>query len=201
MTTATTPQYEFSFTLESFRIRQTRSKHEDTDYVAFTVQVKPQTGPPKVPVVQVKALGNLNNGLYPINFAVPNVPVGTTDTVILNYIIVNCSHPTVQDVFLALQHTSVQMAASGSSITDLSKVNWQYEEIGTQFVRGSCDGPVVVHQEVMPYASLYQVTFNGPFNHTYVSAGIDSPQGCGPNSIYESTYLIERKVAPRPPGL
>jgi hypothetical protein len=198
MTIPAFPEYYFSFTLESFHIRQTRSKHEDTDYVAFTVQLKPQTGPAKPPATLVKALGNLNNGVYPINFAIPNIPVGKTDTISLNYIVVNCSHPTPQDVLTALKHTSAQMASvPNSDITDLSKVNWQFQEIGELFVKGSCDGPVVVHQESLTFTNLCLLTADTPFNHSFVSFGIDSPGGCGPNSAYDSTYLIERRDAPK----
>ena len=34
----------FTFTLDSFRITDTRSRHDDTDYVSFTMQLKSASG-------------------------------------------------------------------------------------------------------------------------------------------------------------
>lgn len=190
------PDYTFTFTLVSCHPWQTRSKHQDTGYVVFTQQVKPKTGPAHPPITQLKVLGNLNTGVCPINLVSPKIPVAKTDTVVCNYLIVNCSHPHPQDVLTALQHTSVQLAASATPIYDIGKVAWAYQEIGNQFVPGSCDGVVVAHQEVSSFDDLYMVTFRGPYNHSYEHAGIDSPHGCGDNSRYDTTYLIDRQVAP-----
>lgn len=51
----------FSFTLDSFQITDTRSLHEDTDYVTYTLVVKDQNGNGG-PRMLTKYMGDVNNG-------------------------------------------------------------------------------------------------------------------------------------------
>jgi hypothetical protein len=69
---------QFTFTLDSFQITDTRPLHKDTDYVSFTLVVNPQGGKGK-PQRLKKSMGDLNNGTFPVNLSFPNVTVNPTD--------------------------------------------------------------------------------------------------------------------------
>jgi len=53
------------FSLDSFRITETRSLHNDTDYVSLSITVG--TNPA---VTQTKAMGDVNNGTHDVGLAV-----------------------------------------------------------------------------------------------------------------------------------
>ena len=59
----------FSFTLDSFQITDTRSLHEDTDYVTYTLVVKDQNGNGG-PRMLTKYMGDVNNGVHAVNLTV-----------------------------------------------------------------------------------------------------------------------------------
>ena len=68
----------YMFSLDSFRITDTRSLHKDTDYASLSLAVGSAPA-----LTKTKAMGDLNNGTFKVgltfdNVAVsPNVPVGT----------------------------------------------------------------------------------------------------------------------------
>ena len=92
----------FSFTLDSFQITDTRSLHNDTDYVTYTLLVKAQDGS-GTPRTLTKAMGDVNNGVHAVNLSFSNVQVNPTDTVVLNYLIVNSGHKGQSQVISAIR--------------------------------------------------------------------------------------------------
>src|SRR3954470_7347926 len=50
-----------NFSLDSFRITDTRSRHEDTDFVTVSIAVGN-----KPAITKTKAMGNVNNGTHPV---------------------------------------------------------------------------------------------------------------------------------------
>ena len=70
--TTAQPGGNYTFTLNSFRITDTRSVHNDTDFVAIAVAVgnKPPITAPTV------SMGDVNNGTHTVNVSIPNVVVG-----------------------------------------------------------------------------------------------------------------------------
>ena len=83
----------FNFTFDSFQITQTRSQHQDTDHVSFTLKVGS-----RAPQALVRSIGRVNKGLHTVNLSFANIPVNASDSVVLNYMIVNSGGDTAADV-------------------------------------------------------------------------------------------------------
>lgn len=82
----------YHFALEYCIVSNTRSRHEDTDFVTFTVSTATSDGRPRSRWSRSKSLGDLNNGTYPIGLAVDLPVADQTDIIIMNYSIVNAGH-------------------------------------------------------------------------------------------------------------
>jgi len=105
----------FSFTLDSFQITDTRSLHEDTDYVTFTLLVKAKDGS-GTPRTLMKSMGDVNNGVHTVNLSFTNVQVNPTDTVVLNYLIVNSGHKNPSQVTSTLEGAATKLATQGGTL-------------------------------------------------------------------------------------
>jgi hypothetical protein len=80
--------YSYTFKLNSFRITDTRSVHNDTDFVSIAVAVG-SNAPVTLPAV---SMGDLNNGTYPVNISIPNIEVAAGERVAFSYSIVNTGY-------------------------------------------------------------------------------------------------------------
>ena len=194
----------FTFTVDSFKITDTRSRHEDTDYVSFTLLVKSATGA-GTPQTLTKYMGDVNNGTFPVNLTFSKIAVGPTDTVVLNYLIVNTGHKNPSQVVSTLETAGTKLAteagtAAGAAIgsvipglgTALGAVaGWLAGEI-TSLLNANCDGAVAAEQNTFPSSDLTAKTAHGPFSHTTKHNGTDSPHGCGSNSVYYVTWHMQQ---------
>jgi hypothetical protein len=77
-----------TFTLDSFKISDTRSLHKDTVYVSIAVAV----GSNPAITLPTKSMGDLNNGTYSINLSIPNVEVSAAEKVAFSYSIIKYGH-------------------------------------------------------------------------------------------------------------
>jgi hypothetical protein len=203
----------FTFSLDSFQITDTRSLHNDTDYVTFALLVTPQGGT-GTPQVLTKSMGDVNNGNHPVNLSFPNIVVNPTDTATFNYIIANKGNAPSQ--FLGLLKTAgINLLttlgtdagdALGSliSVPDLGKAGkpffeWLAGEI-VGIIFANCDGAVAAEQVSYTFPALVAKTANGTFNHTTPHPGTNSSRGCGGNSFYYVTWhmLDQSVVVPVP---
>ena len=80
--------YSYTFKLNSFRSTDTRSVHNDTDFVSIAVAVG-SNAPVTLPAV---SMGGLNNGTYPVNISIPNIEVAAGERVAFSYSIVNTGY-------------------------------------------------------------------------------------------------------------
>ena len=69
----------FNITVDSFGITQTRSKHEDTNFIGMTFKLGTTLN------TAFQSLGNVNNGTHPVNLSIPDVEI---DTAIRSYSII-----------------------------------------------------------------------------------------------------------------
>jgi hypothetical protein len=69
MVSGVVPKILYSFTLESFRITDTRSVHNDTDFVAVSVKVG-DNAPITLPT---KSMGDVNNGVHKVGLVIPSL--------------------------------------------------------------------------------------------------------------------------------
>jgi hypothetical protein len=181
----------FGFSILSTQIKNTRSKHEDTDYLAFTLKLGSLT-----PETQVKSLGNLNSGVFNTPLSFNSYEVSIYDSVTINYLIVNAGSASAAQVEAALQTASAAWAngqgpASTNLVGALSDAQpWFNNELKSILNPKSCDGMVAAEQDHFQYGDLAAMIANGPFTHQTNHPGVRSPSGCGPNSIYTVTWQI-----------
>ncbi len=182
----------YAFSISSIQIKNTRSKHEDTDYLAFTLRLGSLN-----PETQVKSLGNLNNGVFNKGLSFNSYEVSIYDSITLNYLIVNAGTASSAQVEAALQAASGAWAnGQGPASTNLAGAlsdgqPWFNNELKNILNPKSCDGMVAAEQNHFQYGDLAAMLTNGPFVHQTNHPGVRSPSGCGPNSIYAVTWRID----------
>ena len=196
-----------TFSLDNFRITDTRSRHEDTDYVSFTLLVRDAHGN-GTPQTLKKSMGNLNNGTFNVGLSFQNVVVPNGGSVAFNYLIVNSGHQSESDVYKVLETTGSALAnkalvaggtALGTAIlpglgTILGAIGgWLAGEISA-ILNANCDGPVAAEQVTLAYADLMSKIANGPDTVTTKHPGTDSATGCGGNSMYYVTWHIAKGI-------
>jgi hypothetical protein len=198
---------EYTFTMTSFRITDTRSLHNDTDFVGIAAAVagKPAVSAP------TKPMGDVNNGSHPTNLSVSNIAVGSTEVVDFTYTIVNTGY-NANSVEQALKTAVAAAAAKGAgaagaaagggvgAVIGTAAGSWLIGKIDT-VIFADCDGTVAAADHKFTGADLAQQTANGTksFSGEDVNKGTDSPQGCGRNSMYYVYWTISGKPT-KPPA-
>jgi hypothetical protein len=175
----------FFFTLDSLQITDTRSLHEDTDYVTFTLTVNGKTQ------TLTKSMGDVNNGVYGVGLTFQNVAINPSDTVVLNYLIVNSGNNNPTQIESLLESAAVKLVGQAGSALDMPELDSALEQIakwlGDELIsifNTLCDGAVAAEQDTFVGSDLFARTANGPFAQSTRHPGTDSPHGCGGNSMY-----------------
>lgn len=92
----------FSFTVDSFYISETRSAHQDTDFVSSTIQIVNADGS-KLPSQNIrKEMGNVNNGTHTVGLTFASVVLSPGQTIVWNYSIVNAGNQPLSKIEQAL---------------------------------------------------------------------------------------------------
>ena len=202
-----------NFSLDSFRITDTRSRHEDTDYV--TVSITVGTNPT---VTKTQRVGDVNNGTHHVGLGVAaEIPTNKTVPVVFSYVILNNGHGSPSTVE---KEAEKALSALGSKAADAaSKVvasaigaavgealgtavvplvgsaigalaGWLVGSIGG-ILFANCDGVVAAGMHVYSSADLIHQTAAGHrISETADHHGTKSPDGCGGNSRYYTTTTI-----------
>ena len=188
-----------SFTLDSFRITDTRSLHKDTVFASLNMTVG---GNPSVS--KTRAMGDLNNGTYQTGLTV-EADIPNDDTLIIcKYVIVNAGHSNNDAVEKSIQTAfhSIDQAVSnnkkttaeigvvtalgvavvpfaGSALIGLSVI------VGAAWVGSllfaDCDGLVAAGVRVFKASELIQKTPSGKkLSETVEHHGTDSPMAAAP---------------------
>ncbi len=202
-----------NFSLDSFRITDTRSVHEDTDFVTVSITVGTNAA-----ITKTHAMGNLNNGTYPVGLGVSAViPTDVAVPVVFSYVILNNGngdHAAVQhgvETALSALGTQAAKAATtaaggaigavlgaelGTAVVPLvgtaigALAGWVVSTVGG-FLFANCDGVVATGIHVYTSTQLIQNTAGGhKITDTVEHPGSDSPDGCGGNSRYFTTTTI-----------
>ncbi len=195
----------YTFTLTSFRIIDTRSLHNDTDFVSIAVAVG--KNPPIT--MPTKSMGDVNNGTHTVNLSIPNVPVGPNDTVTFSYSIVNTGF-NKNSVEHALQSATDAAAAKvaaagggalggiisggtgagiGAIIGDKAGA-WLIGKLDT-IIFANCDGTVAAADHAFMADALAKGTHNGAvLSGTDDNKGTNSSHGCGRNSRYFVSWKV-----------
>ena len=197
----------FNFTLISMKITNTRSRHEDTDFVSFTMQQTSNNKAVTANKTLHKSMGDLNNGTFSINLTFQAVHVQDGDHIAVNYLVVNSGHQKADEVYATLSKAGSNMAtaglaAAGAAIGTAIPIPGLGTALGalggflvgqiTAIINANCDGPVAAENNVFKLSDLLERTAHGKFTHETKHPGTDSASGCGSNSEYYVTWSIER---------
>ncbi len=202
----------YSFAVDSFVIRNTRSRHEDTDYISASVAV---AGRPAVKASQ--KLGNLNNGTFRTAMNFKGVPVADNETAVFTYAIVNSGHTdpttaekTLEQAVSSLAEKGAKAAASaaggavgaalgasiGTAVVPLlgtalgALAGWVVSSAG-KLIFADCDGAVAAAVHTYTGSQLRAGTTGGrPLTGNDHHPGTNSARGCGSNSDYSVSWSI-----------
>jgi hypothetical protein len=189
-------QYVYTFTLKNFRITNTRSLHNDTDYVSAAVSV----GGKRYVTVPPIAMGNLNNGTYTVNATLPNVVVGPNEAIAFTYLIVNSGYAAnnvagalLATIFAAggIAGTAAGALASGGTATVAGAVAGATggAELAKLIV-ADCDGVVAATSHEWSGAALAKQVLGKTMTTEDNDPGTNSPTGCGANSQYYVEWSV-----------
>jgi hypothetical protein len=202
----------YTFTLDSFRIDNTRSLFKDTDFVSISVAVgnnPPVTSP-------AKAMGDLDNGTFKVGASIPNVVVQPGQAVAFSYSIVNSGfnqNSIEQDLIkwigqaaqkaagagaaaLAALGTDDPNAASIANAAGSGAGGWAATKL-LNIIFADCDGTVAAGDHSFSGAQLAKDTAGSKTMFTTDNnPGTDSPTGCGSNSRYEVTWSVHPSNVP-----
>ena len=185
----------YILTLDSFNITNTRSAHQDTDYLVFTSLVTPGGQP----ATQTKSMGNVNNGTHSVGLAFSGLSVSPGQSLVLNYIIVNAGRDSRVDVELALARVGRAFATGGvgvppaqnmtSAMGSQAVLDWFALQLQGIYAPGSCDGLVAVEQDTFTYNELLPGPTPVTFVQTTTHNGTEPPGGCNKHvSGYSVTW-------------
>ncbi len=179
---------KFNVTFDSFGITQTRSKHEDTNYIGLTLKLRTMA-----PMTKVLPLGNVKNGTHPVNFSFLGIDFGQDDTLVFNYVIMNAGSTNIDQVNAVWESVGPAWANGGGPpaphLASANGIDTDY--LVAQLVgifRSTCDGIVAAEQNQLVYGQL-------PISHLTPQPGTHSPSGCGNNS----QYTVQWHIAPAIP--
>jgi hypothetical protein len=174
---------KYTFTLDKYEIKKTRSRHEDTNYVTAVLSVNGHPiGNPKT-----KFMGNQNNGTFAVGFSWPDVEAPDGATVSLNYLILNSGHKHPDKLEKALSLMAQQAVNLESDVT-----KWLLQQ-GITLAFADCDGPITPpagRKIQWSTSDLKTVARGTKFHDKQNEPGNKSPVGCGGNSHYIVHYTV-----------
>jgi hypothetical protein len=189
----------FSFFIVSTNIKNTRSKHKDTDWLVMNVKVGLLASQ-----LAFKSLGDLDSGNCVIDLALLGIDLEPGISFVFNYMIVNAGSASEGDVSGAIQNASIlwsngQGGPASANLTGALEdgQNWFNNELKSILNPNSCDGMVAAEQNHLTYETLTSMLSNNIFRHTTNHPGVHSPSGCGPNSQYTVTWEIDKTEPPQ----
>ncbi|MDQ2778577.1 MAG: hypothetical protein M3Y32_03360 [Pseudomonadota bacterium] len=201
----------YTFRLESFRITDTRSLHNDTDFVSAALHV----GANPTMSLPTKSMGDINNGTFKVGMEFANISVPDTTVVAFSYSILNTGfakndvEQAAQKAVAAAASKAAAAAAaalggvvggpvgSGIGIVGSNAGAWFIKKLET-IIFANCDGSVAAGDHTFTGAQLAHLTSGGKaMTVTDENKGTDSPHGCGGNSHYFVTWSVTPHAGPQ----
>src|SRR5271154_7130987 len=182
-TTNITPPGRFAtFTMDSFGISNTRSLHNDTDYVFLSVTVGGNA-----PVFVQKSMGDVNSGHQGDNTRqkAAQAALSTIAKEVITHKAITAGAIAVGAILVPLVVSAVAAVAGVLAVVEVGLL-----------IFADCDGLVAAGAIPFTGADLIRRTSAGQriANNTD-HPGIDSPDGCGSNSHYTTACAITTSPA------
>ncbi|SDE96386.1 hypothetical protein [Terriglobus roseus] len=179
----------FNLTVDSIGITQTRSKHEDTNYLGLLLRLGSLD-----PMFTIQPLNDMNNGNHVVDVSIPGFDFGQDDILAFNYLVVNAGSTSPDQARAVLKAAQAAWLSGTGPVPPppaphLASANG----IDTDYLvaqlagilRSSCDGIVAAEQNQLVFSQL-------PISHLTSHPGTHSPSGCGNNS----QYTVQWHIAP-----
>src|SRR6185437_2396378 len=195
-----------TFTMDNFGISDTRSRHEDTDFVFLSATVGANP-----PVFAKKSMGDVNNGTHSVGLSI-EVDIPDDDTIVVfNYLIMNSGHG---DDNTRTKAAQAALSTVAKEIVNHKAVTAGAIAVGTILVPlfvsaiaaiagvlaavevglllfADCDGLVAAGALPFTGRDLIRQTSSGQkISQNTNHPGTDSPAGCGSNSRYTTACTI-----------
>jgi hypothetical protein len=187
----------YTFRLDQYRIVETRSPHNDTNVVAYTLTVGDQT------YTQTLPPSDVNNGNHDICLEFPGIKIPTPSTpVTIAFAIVNAGHNSAAVEAALKAGVDKVIAGEIGNSNPLSSVAMTAVDAALAVIFANCDGTVAADSlkversaldATIPAAGRVQT-------HTKHYPGTDSSTGCGGNSDYYVTQTVIRTHEGDPNG-
>lgn len=192
-----------TFTMDNFGISNTRSRHNDTDFVYLGASVGANP-----PVYALKSMGDVNNGTHSVGLSL-EVDIPDDDTIVVfTYLIRNgkgddATNKAVQsalsaigeeiikhgDIAAAVTVGSVLVPVAGSLLAAAAAILGAVE--GGLILFADCDGVVASGAMRFTGSDLIKRTATGQkITQSENHAGTNSPTGCGSNSQYSTVCNV-----------
>lgn len=197
----------YRFIVTQFHVANTRSLHEDELYLSHSVHVDGV-----MVASDFKHLGSFNNGTYPtqaqgIQAQVINDPLANVD---LLFGLVNAGNASSETVKQAMLGTAQQLVGVGggggaglsvssalAAIPGPSYVTLPLMALGKlwDWLHTNCDGPVAADHLGATRFVIDTWADDDPNGEVTITDkryyGVDSPDGCGSNSVYDLTWFVQ----------
>jgi hypothetical protein len=188
MSTGVDAGHVFHFELQQLHISNTRAVHNDTDTASLALKIGQQPSR-----VQIKHLGDVNNGDHVVQIKIGPVRLQDHDLVSLVTAVVNAGHQDQGQVDETL--TTAANAAIDAALDEVPGgvlleffTHWLVNLFAV-----NCDGVVVGQKWQWRGNELVGHTAaHNPWVITHTYRGSDSPVGCGSNSEYTARWIIRR---------
>ena len=179
----------YTFRLDQYRIADTRSPHEDTNVIGYTLTAGNQTYTQNLPPAHV------NNGNHDICLEFPGIKIDDPTTpVTVAFAIVNSGHNSAGVLAALEKGVDVLIAHEAIGGDPVASVAMLAVDAGLALVFAECDGSVAADTLTVPRSALdATIPANGRIQtHTKHYPGTDSGDGCGGNSSYYVTQTLIR---------
>jgi phospholipase C len=195
-----------TFTMDTFGISNTRSRHNDTDVVHLSATVGAN------PTVFVsKSMGDVNNGTHSVGLSI-EVDIPDDDTIVVfNFLIMNDGHggndakaKAAQSALSTIAQEIIKHGALSAGAVTIGSIAVPFFASALVAVTGilaatevglllfaDCDGPVAHGQLPFTCSDLIRRTASGQkIAENQNQPGTDSPAGCGGNSQYTTACTV-----------
>lgn len=206
----------YTATLHTVHIDNTRSRHNDTDSVSFTV-----VSGEKINHTQSLSLGDVNNGDHSVGISFPLLLSDSAQPLVLSYVVYNGGTSQLPQTLEQLTEKAADGALDDildpsppvSSASDYgtgssdemwpepgsANVGWltalSYLGIA-DFIFPDCDGLVAfdtIGHTLNQWDQAIDVATNSTYRASIRYPGSNSPAGCGSNSDYTLTWSVHRE--------
>jgi hypothetical protein len=202
-----------NFILDNFRITDTRSRHKDTVWVSLSIAVGSNDA-----ITEVTRIGDRDNGTFPVRRHVSaDIPEDVDVPVAFSYLLVNngnAESSKLEDglknavATLGSEAAKAATTAAGETVGEIIGASlgtavvplvgtaigvvagWVVGKVGA-ILFANCDGTVAAGIHVITSKQIIQAAVAGrEITETVEHPGTSSPSGCGGNSKYFTTTVI-----------